>query len=555
MARLDRLGPVKEIAQVGASIGREFPYRLLEAVLPVKRRELQEGLVSLEKAGLVHGRGNPPESAYTFKHALVQNAAYATLLRGQRQRIHADIAAAMGDAATSGAPAIVAHHLTEAGLAGPAIRSWLVAAEAALDRAANREAASYIERTFVLLPQAPETERPSLALALHLTHANALMFNRGIGAAETMGSLQEANRLIEQGVGTDAQRMFLMHAFGTVEYIEARMGQALDIANRFVDVARRQPDALFRYVSEGQAGWILLLMGELEACLACFDRAEALDVKSTQFTDHRFIWDPRISIFCMKRWALLSMGRHVEAAQVAQELAVLGSRYLRPYTLAFLKYLATVLPASMLGDLDTCERESSNLVAFCRANNVDEFAHQGSLRHACTKALRDPSPANLAELPSALGSHWLSSHVSDSYNLSQHAEILLRSGNVEGAEFTLNEAFAFVERSKERHWLSDLHCLAGRIALAGKQPDPERARASFQEAVRVGHSQKYRMAELRALTRLAHLEAGTTRGKKIVTSLEATLASIDGGEDTRDVRKARSLLRRIGDGKASTPIF
>ena len=555
MARLDRLGPVKEIAQVGASIGREFPYRLLEAVLPLKGRGLQDGLASLEKAGLVHGRGNPPESTYTFKHALVQNAAYATLLRGQRQRIHADIAAAMGDAATSGAPAIVAHHLTEAGLAGPAIRSWLAAAEAALDRSANREAASYIEKTVALLPQVPEDERSSLALALHLTHANALMFNKGIGAVETIASLQEANRLVKRGVGTHAQRMFLMHAFGTVEYIEARMGPALDIAWRFVDMAKKQSDTLFRYASEGQAGWILLLMGELEECLACFDRAEALHIAPGQsFTDHRFIWDPRISILCMKRWALLSMGRHVEAAQVAKDLEVLGSKFMRPYTVAFQKYLATVLPASMLGDLDTCERESANLVAFCRANHVDEFAHQGSLRHACAKALRDPSPANIAALPSALGSHWLSSHVSDSYNLSQHAEVLLRSGDVAGAEFTLGEAFAFVERSKERHWLSDLHCLAGRIALARQEPDIEGARASFHEAIRVANGQNYRMAELRATTRLAHLEAGGARSQEVVVSMETILASIDGGEDTRDVRKARSLLRRTGNGRVSAAI-
>ena len=96
----------------------------------------------------------------------------------------------------------------------------LAAAERALDRSANREAASYVERTFSLLELVPEEERASLALTLHLTHANALMFSRGIGAPETVASLQEANRYMERGVGTEAQRMFLMHAFGTVEYID-----------------------------------------------------------------------------------------------------------------------------------------------------------------------------------------------------------------------------------------------------------------------------------------------------------------------------------------------
>lgn len=554
MARLDRLGAAKEIAQVGACIGREFAYRLLAAALPLNARELQDGLATLEQAGLIHGRGDPPQSIYTFKHALVQNAAYAALLRGQRQRIHSDIAAALGDETAKGAPAIVAHHLTEANLAAPAIRAWLAAAEAALDRSANREAAGYVEKGLSLLPQVADEEQAALALRLHLMLASAHMLNKGFGARETIASLQEAHRLMERGEGTLAQRMFLTHAFGTIEYIEGRMGPALDIAKHFIGMAKDQSDELFKYVSFGQAGWIFLLMGELEECLSCFDNAAALDIPSGQsFTDHRFIWDPKFSILCMRRWALLSMGRHVEAAQILDELKTHQSRHTRPYTIAFVKYLAVVLPASMLGDLDTCERESAALVAYCHANNIDEFAHQGALRNACVKALRDPSPANLEALPSALGSHWLSSHVSDSYNLSQHAEVLLCAGDIAGAEFTLGEAFAFAERSQERHWLSDLHCLAGRIALARPQPDAESAEASFREAMKVARRQKYRMAELRAATQLVR-SSSSQNGSQDIAALKFILSAIDGGAETRDVLEAKSILDAIeGRAMSSSP--
>jgi predicted ATPase len=126
--RLDRLAPVKEIAQIGAAIGREFSYRLLEAVSPVQGQTLQDALDRLIAAELIHGRGAPPEATYVFKHALVQETAYASMLRGRRQRIHAEVARAMeqrfADQIES-APAIIAHHYAEAGLSEPAARSWL----------------------------------------------------------------------------------------------------------------------------------------------------------------------------------------------------------------------------------------------------------------------------------------------------------------------------------------------------------------------------------------------------------------------------------------------
>ena len=128
MARLDRLAPIKEIAQIGAAIGREFSYRLLEAVSPIHGPALQDALGQLMAAELIDGRGAPPEATYIFKHALVQDTAYASLLRGRRQHIHAEIARALEGRFVdqiNSAPAVIARHYTEAGLAEPAARNWL----------------------------------------------------------------------------------------------------------------------------------------------------------------------------------------------------------------------------------------------------------------------------------------------------------------------------------------------------------------------------------------------------------------------------------------------
>ena len=179
MARLDRLAPIKETAQVGAAIGREFSYRLLEAVLSIHSTELQDALSQLMAAELIHQRGTPPEATYVFKHALVQETAYGSLLRSRRQRIHADIARALVERFSDQidvAPAVIARHYTEAGLAEQATRYWLKAAELALSRSAPVEAENYVDAGLALLPRLTDgSDRQFLELSFRLARANALL--------------------------------------------------------------------------------------------------------------------------------------------------------------------------------------------------------------------------------------------------------------------------------------------------------------------------------------------------------------------------------------------
>ena len=215
MARLDRLAPVKEIAQIGAAIGREFSYRLLEAVSPIQGPALQDALGQLMAAELIHGRGAPPEATYVFKHALVQDTAYASLLRSRRQRIHADIARALEERFADqieSAPAIIAHHYTEAGLAEPAARYWLTAAELALSRSAPAEAERYIDGGLALIARLTDgPDRQSLELSLQLARANALLQLKGFAAPETVAALTAAKQLLDAGIGTDLQRFSVLY--------------------------------------------------------------------------------------------------------------------------------------------------------------------------------------------------------------------------------------------------------------------------------------------------------------------------------------------------------
>ena len=201
MARLDRLAPVRETAQIGAAIGREFSYRLLEAVSPIQGAALQDALGQLMAADLIHARGVPPDATYVFKHALVQDTAYATLLRSRRQRIHADIARALEERfadQVDAAPAVIARHYAEARLDEQAARYWLKAAELALSRSAYAETDRYVAAGLALIPRLPEgTDRQSLELALHVARATALSPLKAYTAPETVAAFRAAKRLLD----------------------------------------------------------------------------------------------------------------------------------------------------------------------------------------------------------------------------------------------------------------------------------------------------------------------------------------------------------------------
>ena len=286
MARLDRLAPVKETAQVAAAIGREFSYRLLEAVSPIQGAELQDALAQLMAAELIYGRGAPPEATYVFKHALVQDTAYGSLLRSRRQRIHADIARALEEKfadQVAAAPAAIARHYTEAGLADPAARYWLAASELALSRSAYAEADRYVDAGLALIPRLPQgTDRQSLELALHVARAAALSPLKAYTAPETVAAFRAAKRLLDAGVGDDSQRFFVLIGLYMTPYIAARLESALELAREFVEAAERQDETYYRLVGYRMLAMMQIAMGQNREALKNLQRAVRLRDPSRQ---------------------------------------------------------------------------------------------------------------------------------------------------------------------------------------------------------------------------------------------------------------------------------
>src|SRR5271165_3448073 len=549
MARLDRLGPVKESAQIGAAIGREFSFRLLEAVSPITGAALQDALSQLMASELIYGRGAPPESTYVFKHALVQDTAYSSLLRGRRQRIHADIARVLVERfadQVESAPAIIAHHYTEGGLAEPAVRYWLAAAELALSRSAHAEARPYVDAGLALIPRLTDApNRQSLQLSLQVARANALVPLKGFTGPETIATLTEAKTLLDSGIGTDLQRFSVLYALWATNLFAARMEPALALARQFAEVGERNDDTTYR-LGYRLIGATRACMGQNREALDNLQRAEQYrDPNRQKLFTYRFGTDPDLNVLFVKIWPLVFLGLHDRAARAVEQVRTELSNHKHAATVAVCNFFV-LWPELLKGDFEECERHSAELVAYCAEKKVEQWRLFAAICHALACATLQPTGENIAAVCAALSAkNRTGLRMYDSVFVSQLAWALLAAGDIPSAEATLREAFAFVEDSGELFWLAELHRLDGRIAL--KRPEPERARAeaSFLEAIEIARSQEALILELRAATDLAHLRRDGGAGADPRTLLEPILAAIEGGETTGDVRKARALIAEI----------
>ena len=246
MARLDRLGPAKEIIQIGAVIGSEFSYGLLHAVHPLRDEELQNALHSATDAELVYVRGLPPDATYQFKHALIRDAAYEGLLKSRCKELHSRIAEVLlqqfPDIVIS-VPELLAHHYTEAGLTAQAVPHWQRAGQRAVERSANTEAISHLKKGLELLRALGDTaERAQHEVALQLTLAVPLIAAKSWSAPEVGDAYMRARELFEQ-VGDAVQLSHALYGLWSFHIVRAECGKARELGERLLSIAQSVNDA------------------------------------------------------------------------------------------------------------------------------------------------------------------------------------------------------------------------------------------------------------------------------------------------------------------------
>jgi class 3 adenylate cyclase/predicted ATPase len=549
-ARLDRLSPIKEIAQIGAAIGREFPHALLEAISPVKDAALDDVLRQLMEAELIYRRGTPPQASYVFKHALVQDTAYGSLLRSRRQRIHAQIAAALKERVTEQdiAPATIAHHFTEAGLAAPAASEWLAAAELALSQSAPVEAERHASAGLALIPAITDgSERDALELALLVARANALVPLKSVSAPETFAAMMAAKKLLDRGIGTDLQRVSILYGLCAGTTLSARLKEALDFAHEIIGVAERQGDGAYRLVGHRQLGALQFYLGDNRAALASLQRASSYrDVRREKALSYRFGWDQGISALSFEVLVRLSLGLLDSAAAISEQVRGEIAHHGHAATFAMGTFCAIAWPKLVLGDSEGLERDTAELAAYCTERKVEQIRLLAGLLCAFARAMREPAGENIVAMRKArIALSKSGGTTGNSIILSSLAQSLLRAGDLAAAEAAIGDGLRYVEQSGERYWLADLHRLSGQAALRQPTPDVARAESCFNRAIEVARSQHARLLELRAAIDLGRLWRDRRTDREIRALVEPALGQIEGGATSPDVRNARALLAEL----------
>ena len=335
-ARLDRLGPAREVAQIGAVIGRDFSYALLRAVAGMEDAPLQAALERLAEADILLVQGLPPESDYRFKHALIQDAAYENLLKSRRQVLHRRVGETLRDkfAATAAAePELLAHHFTQAGLTEAAIEWWGKAGQRSLERSALVEAVEQFTRALdqiAALPATPALRREQIKLQVALI--TPLIHVKGYAAPETKAAVERARLLIEQAEALgeppeDPLLLFsVLYGFWVAKLVAFNGDVMRELAAQFLALAEKQGATAPLMIGHRLMGVSLLFTGDIAQGRTHLDQAIALyDPAEHRPLATRFGQDARVAILSYRSWALWLLG-YPEAALADADHALKDAR-------------------------------------------------------------------------------------------------------------------------------------------------------------------------------------------------------------------------------------
>jgi tetratricopeptide (TPR) repeat protein len=560
-ARLDRLAPVKEVAQIGAAIGREFSYPLLRAVAGRDEPALRAALVQLEEAELLFRSGMPPDARYAFKHALVQDTAYETLLRSRRQILHRQIADALrGEfpAVAAAEPELVAHHLTQAGLDEPGIEGWGKAGDQALRRSAFKEAAAHLGKAIALADKLAATA-PSAAAGINRLHlqtslGNALIWTKGHTAPETSAAFARARELASRE--EDASERFSAYAGLWVGHLNRCEPAPLrEMAELFLREATARPncrEALIAHRISGSTRWYL---GDFAGAHDHYQKAiEFYDQARHADFANRFGQDPRAAAEAYDAHALWGLGRVDEALRLAGRALTDAESATHAPTMVFVLTFAALLGLFRCSPkaVATYSQAAADIVsrydlpAFWTGLAV--FFQGWANRSDAAEASR------LAEMRRGLainreqGFLWFLLSLEAAL-----AEAEASAGETDAGLRRLDDARAELERTEQRWHEVEMHRLRAGILLKGDPADTAAAEQSLQVAIAIAQSQKGRSFELRAALSLAKLYRAANRDADAYAVLAPAVEGFPPTRQFPELTEAQTLLIALLDTSAKIP--
>jgi len=514
MARLDRLGHAKEVAQIGAAIGREFSYELLSMVSGFEEQALETALDQLAKAELVFCRGEKLERIYMFKHVLVRDAAYAGLLKGRRAELHAAIANTLeqkfGETVDS-EPEILAHHLTEAGLSRKAVEYWFQAGKRAAARSANVEAIAHLERGLEVASRLREDDgRDRLELDLRFALAPCLIATQGPASALATATFTRALQLCQRQSNAP-EYLQVMFWLVTASVIRGELPQALEEIATLEHLAETRDDqAALLNAMRGRA-MILLFMGridhaneEIKAAIKKFDTSDETVRQRARAAGQ----DAKAAALALMSWSLWLLGE-VENADTQITAALERAKLVEhPHTLAYVSYYASILYA-LRGDTETALQHAEHCLALSDMHGFKQWRNLARAVRGISLTMLNRA-SDIFALDEVKGA--LNEYRREGYALGITAldvlwcPALLLRNNVEAALDVIDQGLATADRNAERLFEAELYRLKARTISARDAAEGQVAALPLLEhALRTAKAQNARSLEIRIVKDLARL--------------------------------------------------
>jgi class 3 adenylate cyclase/tetratricopeptide (TPR) repeat protein len=552
MARLDRLGAAKEVAQIGAAIGREFPYETIAAVSSLTEPELQSALNRLKHAGLLLVQGTPPYATFLFKHALIQDAAYGTLLREARRNLHLRIATALTERSPQIAetqPEILAHHYTEAGDIARAARFWGAAGQRSSARSAYSEAITQLTRALhqlASLPANPEIRRERLKL--QVTFASTLIHAKGYTSPDTIGACQRAIAMIEEaeGLGEHPEdpllRFSAMYGLWAASHVAADLSTALARAEQFLSLAEQLREPVAGAVGHRLKGAALTLRGQIE--LATVELNRAIDEYRPQVhrpLATRFGQDVRTAALSYRALASWMRGHQTDALHDADD-ALRSARELGQAGTLMHTLFHTALPVMLSGQVSTAEQRAEDLASLANEKGAPLWIREAQLLKGWILVANGHASDAINVLSETIDYRMnsLGSNVWNSFFNAVLAFACASRGALDRAEAIVGDTIRSMDATHERWAEAEIHRLAGEISCLA--PDPEQAEARFRRSIAIAREQSAKSWELRSATSLARLFRDRGRREEANHVLAPVYGWFDRGMDTSDLKAAKALL-------------
>jgi class 3 adenylate cyclase/tetratricopeptide (TPR) repeat protein len=549
MERLDRVEPSRRVAQTAAVIGREFSYELLSAASQIDEDEMQSALSLLEHADIIYRVGVSPLVRFAFKHVLLRDAIYDSLLKSRRHQIHADIAAILERDFREEAenqPEVLAYHYQEAGNHQLAIRCWFDSGQRALAHSANIEAIANFRKALGLLSTSPETpERNKQEIDIQLALGIPLIAVQGYASPETREAFSRARTLCQR-LGDIPEYFQALFGLWGHAWMSGQNQEAIHMADEFLSRSQALSDPVLQMVAHRTMGSTLLTTGDFQSSRKHFEETISLaSSRPKQPLYNLYVVEPQVASLLLLSWDLWFLGYPDQSLAHVSEALSLARDVRHPYTVAFAHYMTSVVHLlrgdagrafeSAESSLETSREQRFSLYVILstisRGRAVGELGRLEEARAEIAKGIEEARRNSIGFMLPMMES-WL-------------ADVHAKMGEKERGLSMVERALANINDVTGRSWEAELHHQRAQILLALDPSDVREAEAHLDKSIQVARAQNAKSLELRAATTLAELWRTQGSPNEARALLEPIYAWFHEGAETADLRRAGDVRRAL----------